>query len=250
MSSIAFPTNSGGTIPSMSEFNELVEYANSLRTQVDDLASRLAALEGGAIPTMQDGLRAAIAGVSANGQVLSFTKGDGSVVRVTTQDRDTTYSAGNGLSLSSGKFATTGAYLSGETAFRSDLEVLSMKGRFVASVPMSNGNCFNTVMFFAYLNTNTLVVDTKAGLFTSWPVAQLTQYTTNIDKTGSFAVCDGTGTNSKGGYWVSFTSRCEGKDESGSDGERRYFCTMTGVGKNVSSLGNPVVNVSGTSTYW
>lgn len=47
----------------------------------------------------------AITGLSVNGRTITYTKGDGSTGTITTQDTDTTYSAGNGVSLSGTTFS-------------------------------------------------------------------------------------------------------------------------------------------------
>ena len=48
-----------------------------------------------------------IKGLSVSGKTVTYTKGDGTTGTITTQDTNTTYSAGAGLSLSSNKFANT-----------------------------------------------------------------------------------------------------------------------------------------------
>ena len=47
----------------------------------------------------------AINGLSANGRTITYTKTDGSTGTITTQDTDTTYSAGHGVSLSGTTFS-------------------------------------------------------------------------------------------------------------------------------------------------
>ena len=47
----------------------------------------------------------AIYSLSANGRTITYTKGNGATGTITTQDTDTTYSAGNGLSLNGTTFS-------------------------------------------------------------------------------------------------------------------------------------------------
>lgn len=47
----------------------------------------------------------AIKGLSVSGQTITYTKGDGTTGTITTQDNNTTYSAGNGISLSGTTFS-------------------------------------------------------------------------------------------------------------------------------------------------
>ena len=64
------------------------------------------AVTSGGIKTALDGkadLASAITGLSVSGKVITYTKGDGSTGTITTQDTNTTYSAGTGITISSNK---------------------------------------------------------------------------------------------------------------------------------------------------
>lgn len=56
------------------------------------------------------GLNDAIVGLSVSGKTITYTQADGGTGTITTQDTNTTYTAGTGLSLSSNKFSLASAY--------------------------------------------------------------------------------------------------------------------------------------------
>ena len=57
---------------------------------------------------ISDAVDNTITGLSVSGQTITYTKSDGSTGTITTQDTNTTYSAGTGLSLSGTTFTNTG----------------------------------------------------------------------------------------------------------------------------------------------
>lgn len=61
-----------------------------------------------AVKAAMDKANASITGLSVSGKVITYTKGDGTTGTITTQDTNTTYSAGTGISISSNKITNTG----------------------------------------------------------------------------------------------------------------------------------------------
>lgn len=57
-----------------------------------------------------DAIDDVVVGLSVSGKIITYTKGDGSTGTITTQDTDTTYSAGTGISLSGTTFSNSGVH--------------------------------------------------------------------------------------------------------------------------------------------
>ena len=78
--------------------------------------SSVVAASSKAVKSAYDKAQDAISGLSVSGKTITYTKNNGTTGTITTQDTNTTYSAGTGISLSSNKFSiansgvTAGSY--------------------------------------------------------------------------------------------------------------------------------------------
>lgn len=106
------------------------------KSATNDVATNLTALDTAA--------KNAIKGLSVSGTTITYTKGDGTTGTITTQD--TTYTAGNGLSLTNGSFSvnTNGAVVSGNTGIVTGGTVYDALEARIGQINVEN-NAQNTV---------------------------------------------------------------------------------------------------------
>jgi hypothetical protein len=129
-----------------------------------------------------------ITDLSASGKTITYTRGDGSTGTITTQDTDTTYSAGTGLSLSGTTFNHSNSVTAG-TAQGDTSKTLTFGGTFkIPTVTYDaqghvTGKGTTTMTMPANPNTDTKVTQTLTNSSASYPLllapaAQTTTTTT------------------------------------------------------------------------
>lgn len=89
---------------------EELNYVDGVTSNVQTQLNNLSGLVGDKAVSEQidDAMDKAITGLSVSGKTVTYTKGDGSTGTITTQDTNTTYSAGTGISLSGTTFSNSG----------------------------------------------------------------------------------------------------------------------------------------------
>ena len=137
-----------------------------------------------------------IKGLSVSGKTITYTRGDGTTGTITTQDTNTTYSAGTGLTLSSTTFSVTSANVSTminllsegtSPANREDYAVVQYAGGGTSTTTYHRRKLSNV---FGALNSSDI---TNALGFTPYNATNPNGYTTNKGTVTSITIGAGDG---------------------------------------------------------
>ena len=178
-----------------------------------------------------------IKGLSVNGRTITYTKGDGSTGTITTQD--TTYTAGNGLSLNNGTFSvnTNGVVESGNTGIVTGDTVYNALETRIGQINVEN-NAQNTV---AVGDGSTVGGDGAVAVGTgssgSGEGSVAVGGNTSADGTGSVAVGDTSTSDGEGSVAVGTGSTSSGEGS-----------VAVGGGTSTSSDNSVVVGTGSTVT--
>ena len=102
---------------------------------------------------IDDSLGETIKELSISGKTITYTKGDGTTGTITTQDTNTTYSAGTGLSLDGTKFSVKTGYTTSDKNYKVQAD--------------SNGNLYVNVPW-TYTDTKVTQTAIVASSYTNW----------------------------------------------------------------------------------
>lgn len=191
-----------------------------------------------------------IKGLSVSGKVITYTKGDGNTGTITTQDTNTTYSAGTGLALSGTTFNHKNSITAG-TAQGDTTKSLTFGGTFTIPTITYDaqghitGKGTTTMTMPANPNVDTKVTQTNTAtsadyrLIFSGNASDATE-TTTVRKNPNFLVNPSTGELFVNGFRrIDITGQTIDLNNynlnSGKPHIQRYICKTTGGSSNISN---------------